>query len=105
MTWGTLLGPGLVTRNPYAGIWILPMLLVLHDNLTTAVALGVMTGMVHGAARALGVVHNRKHMNASHDPLLILTAQWRWRYMDGLVLLLTAGTLAAYIFSLLSARA
>jgi hypothetical protein len=29
--WGALLGPGLVTRNPYAGIWILPLLLALHQ--------------------------------------------------------------------------
>jgi len=36
----------------------------------------------------------------NEERLLILTAQWRWRSMGGLVLLSTAGTLAAYLLSL-----
>jgi hypothetical protein len=36
--------------------------------------------------------------------MLILAAQWRWKYLDGLALLLAAGALAAYMLSLLGNR-
>jgi hypothetical protein len=40
---------------------------------------------------ALGVISNRRQMDASYSPILILTAQWRWRYIDGLALLFLMG--------------
>ncbi len=30
--WGACLGPGLMTKNPYAGTWMLPLLLVLAPS-------------------------------------------------------------------------
>jgi hypothetical protein len=104
LIWGALLGPGLVTRNPYAGIWLLPLLLVLNQNLLTAVGAGIAIGIAHGGARALGVLHNRKCMQVAQAHLLILGEQWRWKYLDGLALLLAAGALAASMLSLLGNR-
>lgn len=102
--WGTLLGPGLVTRNPYAGIWVLPLLLALHQHIIVAVALGMVVGITHGGARALGVISNRRQMNARYSPMQILTAQWRWRYIDGLALLFLGGMLGATILMQVVAR-
>jgi len=103
LIWGTALGPGLVTRNPYAGMWILPLLLALNSNMPSAFIVGIAVGIAHGGARVLGVLNNRKHMDA--DPvyvhLTILGAQLRWQYLDGLALLLAAGALGAYAISLL----
>ena len=99
LTWGSILGPGLVTRNPYAGMWLLPFLLVLNHSLPMAVVVGIGVGIAHGGARVLGVLSNRRHMDMDTDyaHLRILGAQMRWQYIDGLVLLLAAGALAAYI--------
>lgn len=88
LTWGMLLGPGLVTRNPYGGIWLLPFLIGLHRSLLLA----ALVGGTHGAARALGVLHNRRVACNVAD-----TATWRplwsWRLWDGMLLLAGAGAL------------
>ena len=106
LTWGTMLGPGLVTRNPYAGMWLLPLLLALNTNLLMAILVGLAIGAAHGGARALGVLSNREQMDDDMDYayLSILGAQLRWLYLDGLLLLLAAGALAAYTLSLLGAH-
>lgn len=103
LTWGTTLGPGLVTRNPYAGMWLLLLLLALNSNPLAAMVVGVAIGAVHGGARALGVLNNRKYMDmdASYVHLRILGAQLRWQYFDGLALLLAAGALMAYVLAVL----
>ncbi len=103
VTWGATLGPGLLTRNPYAGMWLLPLLLTLHHSLLIAVVVGVAVGAVHGGARVLGVLSNRKRIDADTEyyHLQIVGAQLRWQYFDGLALLLAAGALAAYVLALL----
>ncbi len=100
-TWGALLGPGLVTRNPYAGMWLVLLLIALNHSLFTVLVLGMAVGIAHGGARALGVLSNRRHLDTNCTHLLILGAQMYWRFIDGLALLLAAGALAAYILSLL----
>lgn len=102
LIWGSLLGPGLVTRNPYAGMWLLLLLVTLNHNLPSALGLGIAIGAAHGTARALGVLSNRKRMDTHCAPILILGTQWRWQFVDGLTLLLAASALAAYVLSLLS---
>ena len=103
LTWGSLLGPGFVTRNPYAGMWLLPLLVVFNHSLPVAAIAGMAVGGVHGGARALGVLSNGRHMVMEMDTefaeFRILGAQMRWQYVDGLILLLAAGALAAYILS------
>lgn len=95
LIWGALLGPGFVTRNPYAGMWLMPVLVGLSQSL--AIAGGV--GGAHGLARALGILHNCR---LACDPAR--AASWepyqRWRRYDGMLLLLGAGAIAAYCFVL-----
>lgn len=100
LIWGLSLGPGLLTRNPYAGMWLLPFLLTLSHDRLTATGVGIAIGIAHGGARALGILNNRKNLGASCTPYVVLT-QWRWRLADGLALLLAAGGLMVYIVSLL----
>lgn len=100
LIWGIFLGPGIVTRNPYAGMWLLPLLITLHHNRFVAVSVGVAIGVAHGGARALGVLNNRKNLGTSCTHSVVLK-QWRWRLADGLALLLAAGGLTAYSASLL----
>ena len=103
LIWGTTLGPGLVTRNPYAGIWLLPLLIALNQSLLIAMVVGIAAGIAHGGARVLGVLSNRRSMDMDEEyaHLKILGAQFRWQYIDGLALLVAAGALAAYNLSLL----
>ena len=101
LMWGALLGPGLVTRNPYAGMWLVPLLIALNHNLLATLVMGLIVGVAHGGARALGVLSNRRHMETNCSHLLILGAQMHWKCRDGLALLLAAGALAAYTLSLL----
>jgi len=101
LTWGITLGPGLVTKNQYAGIWLLPLLVALNHSLFMTMTIGIAVGVAHGGARVLGVLSNRRYMDIEYAHLRILGAQFRWLYMDGLALLLAAGALAAYILSLM----
>jgi hypothetical protein len=101
LIWGTSLGPGLITRNPYAGIWLLPFLVVLDRSLHMTIVVGMAAGAAHGGARAIGVLRNRNCMSTDAY-LKIMGAQQRWQYLDGLALLLAAGALAAYALFLLS---
>jgi hypothetical protein len=101
LLWGTILGPGLITRNPYAGIWLLPLLIVLARNPLLMVLVGIGIGAAHGIARALGVLRNRKRLESSCDAMFLLGAQLQWRCRDGILLLVTAGALSAYIIWML----
>lgn len=98
--WGVTLGPGLVTKNPYAGMWLLPLLvalIALNRTPLVTVAVGVAVGAAHGGARAIGVLRNRKCIAVDASAhMKILQSQEHWQYFDGLALLLAAGALAAY---------
>lgn len=103
LTWGTTLGPGLVTKNPYAGMWLLPFLVALSSSPLMAIVFGLGVGAAHGLTRALGVLRNRRCIEMDENAYLsILAAESRWQYADGLALLLAAGALAAYVLSFLS---
>lgn len=91
--WGVSLGPGLVTRNPYAGIWLLLFLITLSQNLLVA----ILVGIAHGAARAIGILHNRKYCGINDQVMLVMGAQIRWRFIDGLALILFAGILSGHV--------
>jgi hypothetical protein len=101
LIWGALLGPGLLTRNPYAGIWLLLPLLALSQSVSLAVDIGIAVGITHGSTRALGILHNRTCIADPYAHLLILGKYWLWQYLDGLALLVVAGALSVYIFSLI----
>jgi len=46
--WGASLGPGLITRNPYASMWLLPLLLPLIGDWHLGVTVGIIAGGSHG---------------------------------------------------------
>lgn len=101
IVWGATLGPGLLTVNPYAGMWLLPFLVALNHGLFASIIIAIAIGIAHGSARAVGILSNRRHMDTGCGHLLIMAAQLRWQYIDGLALLLATGGLAAYVISLL----
>lgn len=101
LIWGIVLGPGLVTNNPYAGIWLLPFLVALNHSLLPAVVVSTAVGFAHGIGRAAGVLSNRRYMSMNCGDLLIMGKQIRWQFMDGLVLLLAAGLLTSHVLSIL----
>jgi hypothetical protein len=91
LTWGALLGPGLVTRNPYAGLWLVPFLVGLNGHLVVA----GLVGAAHGGARALGVLHNHRRVCDMAD-VTTWQALWHWRLWDGALLLIGAGGLVGH---------
>jgi hypothetical protein len=101
LIWGVALGPGLATRNPYAGMWLLPVLLMVNSNLWIDMGIGVLIGLTHGGARALEVLKMRRNVPACGLEFTLLT-QWRWRVADGLLLLVGAGCFAAFLLPILS---
>lgn len=97
--WGIALGPGLVTRNPYAGMGLLPLLLILYQNPMAAAAVGMLFGAVHGGVRAVGVLWNQRQMAGGCEIISVMGQHLRWRLVDGVALLLAAGGLVAYLVS------
>jgi hypothetical protein len=86
-------------------MWLLPFLVVLDQNVLVTMIAGFAVGIAHGGARAVGVLNNRKHLQQEHcSHLIVMGAQFYWRYIDGLVLLLATGALFAYILSLFGIR-
>jgi hypothetical protein len=93
--WGATLGPGLMTRNPYAGMWCIASLLVACGSLRVGLAAGVAVGLCHGIARAGGVVDNA--LRRPTDIHLAMARYFEWRVRDGISLLFLAGALVAVI--------
>jgi hypothetical protein len=87
--WGLTLGPGLITRNPYASMWLLPGFLALTGSVQAGLVAGALIGASHGAARALGVILNVAVLRArvEHAMLSLVVSQT----IDGLWLLVIAG--------------
>lgn len=56
--WGGILGPGIVTRNPFAGMWLFPILAAAAGPPATAFIVGGVCGFLHGTARAVGVLRH-----------------------------------------------
>ena len=97
LIWGATLGPGLLTRNPYAGMWLLPLLVAMRHSVLMALITGIAVGAAHGGARALGVLSNQRHLDARFAPMAAIGWQWRWQLIDGMALLLAAGALTVYV--------
>ena len=66
--WGALLGPGLLTRNPFAGFGLLPLAVTAMPGPAAAVALGAAAGLAHGIARAAGLVRDLRELSAWPAP-------------------------------------
>jgi hypothetical protein len=92
--WGTSLGPGIVTRNPYAGMWLVPFMLASVGGAEVGAAVGAIAGASHGLARAAGVLRNSR-LGGSRAHFEIMTSQVSLRVFDGMGLLFAAGLLSS----------
>jgi len=99
LIWGSILGPGFLTRNPYAGFGILPLLVAGAGTGTSRMAVGLavaaMIGIAHGAGRGLALL--RDVARPQDDPFALLLRSLRWRTIDGLALLAIAGAAAVTV--------
>jgi hypothetical protein len=90
MVWGSLLGPGFATRNPYAGFGLLPLAVAAVGDLRYGVLLAAAIGIAHGAGRALALLHDVRVIDqASYLRSMLRSAYWRM--FDGYALLAVAG--------------
>lgn len=95
VVWGLTLGPGFLTRNPYASFWLLIPLGSLYGHWLLWTAMGA----THGAARAIGIVHNMRC--SAHGASVSDWARMpALRKLDGLATLSCVGILAVGTFRL-----
>jgi hypothetical protein len=107
LVWGSILGPGFLTRNPYAGFGILLLLVAgavagtgtgtggAAGRLAFGLAAAVLVGAAHGTGRALALL--RDVSRPQDDPFVLLLRSLRWRSLDGMALLAVAGAAAVTI--------
>ncbi len=92
LVWGWILGPGFLTRNPYAGFGILPVLVATASSIPAGIVVGGVIGVAHAAGRAAALL--RDLGRPADEPFALLLRSLRWRALDGLVLLAVAGAAA-----------
>ncbi len=90
LVWGSVLGPGFATRNPYAGFGLLPLAVASASGVREAVAAAALIGLAHGAGRALALLRDAGP-SAGADPMRTMLASLRWRTLDGIILLVIGG--------------
>lgn len=93
LVWGTILGPGFLTRNPFAGFAVLPVLVAAcagrtGGGLLAAVAVAAAAGAAHAAGRAIALL--RATARPPDEPFALLLRSLHWRTADGLALLALA---------------
>lgn len=96
LIWGSLLGPGFATRNPYAGFGVLFLIVCSAGSIRLGVALAVTIGLLHGLARAAALLRDI-HRPQGADYLNRLARSMRLRALDGVALLTIAGAATATI--------
>jgi hypothetical protein len=104
LVWGAILGPGFLTRNPYAGFGLLPLALAAMRGAGAGLVLGAAIGAAHGTARALALLRDVRELRGPGEPaaagsapgthLDLLLKIAYWRRLDGAALLAVAATAA-----------
>jgi hypothetical protein len=89
LVWGAILGPGFLTRNPYAGFGMLVLLAASAGSLPAAVVVAAVTGAAHASGRAVALL--RDSSAPQLEPFALLLRSLRWRALDGIALLAVAG--------------
>ena len=110
MIWGSILGPGFVTVNPYAGFWLLPPIVASAGSTRNGVMLAVAVGTVHGVARALALLHDLKGSETPEETetepgfenVLLnyksaLAKASYWRLLDGCLMLIVGSLVTVVI--------
>ena len=90
VVWGSLLGPGFATRNPYAGFWVLPLAVAAVGDVGYGVVLAAAIGAAHSTGRAIGLLRDVKDVDANSYLQSTLRSMY-WRTADGFALLAVAG--------------
>jgi hypothetical protein len=68
LIWGSALGPGFATINPYAGFWLLPLVAASQDSITAGIAVAAALGGIHAIGRTLALMRDiRREEAAQHD--------------------------------------
>lgn len=93
LVWGSLLGPGFATRNPYAGFWLLPLAVAAVGNTGYGVLLAAAIGAAHSTGRALGLLRDVENAGVNSYLQSTLRSMY-WRMADGFALLVAAGAAA-----------
>jgi hypothetical protein len=93
VVWGSLLGPGFATRNPYAGFWLLPLAIAAVGDIGYGVLLAAVIGAAHSTGRALGLLRDVQDVDVNSYLQSALRSMY-WRMADGLALLAAAGAAA-----------
>jgi hypothetical protein len=88
--WGALLGPGLATRNPYAGFGMLVLATAAVGSLRDSVLVAVAIGIAHAAGRAAGLLRDVRVIGTG-DYMQLVVATMYWRVFDGYALLVIGG--------------
>ncbi len=86
LVWGSLLGPGFATRNPYAGFGALVLVVACAGDLRAGIVLAAAIGLAHSAGRAGALLRDLRR-GTGGDYLDSVLAQMRWRRVDGLAML------------------
>ena len=93
LVWGSLLGPGFATRNPYAGFWLLPLAVAAVGNIGYGVLLAAAIGAAHSTGRALGLLRDVQRVDVNSYLQSALMSMY-WRKADGFALLAAGGAAA-----------
>jgi hypothetical protein len=103
LVWGSILGPGFLTRNPYAGFGLLPLAVATAGGARPAALLAAAIGLAHAAGRALSLLRDTSpRPAAAPDPMALVLTSLRWRTCDGFALLVIAAAAGAAAARLLS---
>jgi hypothetical protein len=89
LVWGAILGPGFLTRNPYASFGMLLLLAACTGSLPAAVVVAAAIGAAHAGGRGAALL--RDAAAPQLEPLALLLRSLQWRTLDGIALLLIAG--------------
>jgi len=90
MIWGSLLGPGFATRNPYAGFGFLVLAVAAAGGLRHAVLLAAAIGVAHGTGRAAALLRGLREADGGSYLRSMMRSMY-WRAFDGYALLAVAG--------------
>ena len=88
--WGSILGPGFITINPYAGFWLLVLAVASAGDLMLGVVLAAAVGVIHGTARALALLRDVAHSDTADYSQAVLRSTY-WRVHDGNLSLMISG--------------
>lgn len=91
LVWAAMLGPGLATRNPLAGMWLLPIMLMSLPSRPVVMLVGACAGAAHGFARGWTVTRQTLCGDGSPRQTRAVLAEMHWGVIDGMLLLLVAG--------------